>query len=137
VEAALTRTPIATVGIAALLIALAVAHPAHAQRAQAELACAGTITVHVYDCTVRLSRGGRPLEGARIVVGADMPSMPLAHVVRPVTATPGAIAGEYTFRLALEMSGRWAVKLRVEAPVRDQLIVHYDFSETAASPARR
>jgi hypothetical protein len=128
---------VATAGVAALLIAIGLPHPTHGQRAEAQLVCARTATAHVYDCTVRLSRGGRPLEGARIVVRADMPSMPLAHAVRPVTASPGAIAGEYRFRLALEMSGQWAVTLRLDGPVRDQLIVHYDFSETTPSPARR
>jgi hypothetical protein len=66
-----------------------------------------------------------------------MPSMPLAHSVRPVTATPGAAPGEYRFRLALEMRGEWAVKLRLSGPVRDQLILHYDFDGTRASPVRR
>ncbi|MGH7349576.1 MAG: FixH family protein, partial [Candidatus Rokuibacteriota bacterium] len=105
---------------------------------QAELACSAASTAaHVYDCTVRLWRGGRPLDGVGVVAGADMPSMPLAHAVRPVTAAPGKAPGEYTFRLALEMRGQWAVKLRLSGPVREQLILHYDFDGTGAAPARR
>jgi len=123
--------------LAATALAALVAPPAHAQRADASLACRATATAHVYDCVLTLSRGGKPLQGAGVVVGVDMPSMPLAHSVAPVTATPGAAPGEYHFRLALEMHGEWAVKLRLSGPVRDQLILHYDFDGTRASPVRR
>jgi len=123
--------------LAAAALAALVAPPAHAQRAEASLACRATITAHVYDCVLTLSRGGQPLWGAGVTVGADMPSMPLAHSVAPVTATPGASPGEYGFRLALDMRGEWAVKLRLSGPVRDQLILHYDFDGTRASPVRR
>jgi hypothetical protein len=135
-EARLNRVRL-TLTVAALVISVVVARPGHAQRPQAELACSATSTTHVYDCTVRLSRGGRPLEGVGIVAGADMPAMPLAHAVRPVAATPGQAPGEYRFRLTLEMRGEWAVKLRLNGPVHDQLILHYDFDGTGASPARR
>ena len=78
-----------------LLLALActASTSALAQRPQAELACRFTGTDFVYDCTIRLMRAGRPLDGAQIVLGADMPSMPMAHNVAPVKATPGAKPG--------------------------------------------
>ena len=101
--------------------------PALAQRAQAELACRFTGTDFVYDCTIRLARGGQPLPGAEITVGADMPSMPMAHNVKPVRAKPLAKPGEYAARLDLEMRGEWAVKLRVSGPVRDQVVVKVRF----------
>jgi hypothetical protein len=66
-----------------------------------------------------------------------MPSMPMAHAVRPVTAAPGQAPGEYTLRLTLEMLGEWAIKLRLGGPVRDQLILHYNFDRTGAAPAGR
>ncbi|MGQ0544613.1 MAG: FixH family protein, partial [Betaproteobacteria bacterium] len=84
----------------------------------------------VYDCTIKLSRAGKPLSGAQVTVGADMPSMPMAHTVRPVKARPGKAPGEYRARLELEMPGEWAVKLRLSGPVRDQLVLRYDFTET-------
>src|SRR5262249_18092422 len=113
------------------------AAPPPARGGGAGLACRATPPAHVYDCVLTLSSGGKPLQGAGVVVGVDMPSMPLAHSVAPVTATPGAAPGEYHFRLALEMHGEWAVKLRLSGPVRDQLILHYDFDGTRASPVRR
>jgi hypothetical protein len=63
--------------------------------------------------------------------------MPMAHQVKPVRAKPGGAPGEYRARLELEMSGEWAVKLRLAGPMRDQLILHYDFDERGARPVRR
>jgi len=119
-----------------LLLGIAIAMPAAAQRPQASLECKSTGTDFVYDCTIRLVRDGRPLSGAQVTVGADMPSMPMAHNVRPVKAKPGAQPGEYRARLELEMPGEWAVKLRLSGPVRDQLVLRYDFTETGTVPRR-
>ena len=96
-----------------------------------------TKTDFVYDCTIKLARSGRPLAGAAITVGADMPSMPMAHNVKPVKAKPGKAPGEYEAKLDLEMLGEWAVKLRLGGPVKDQLILHYEFDEKGARPVRR
>lgn len=78
---------------------------------------------------IRIQRGGQPLPGVNVSVGADMPSMPMAHSVRPVRAKPGPAPGEYRARLDLEMAGEWAVKLRLSGPVRDVLVVHYRFAQ--------
>ncbi|MGH8723728.1 MAG: FixH family protein [Burkholderiales bacterium] len=120
-----------------LLILLLVPLHAFAQRPHADLECKFTGTDFVYDCTIRLSRGGQPLSGAQITVGADMPSMPMAHNVKPVKAKPGKAPGEYRVTLDLEHTGEWAVKLRLSGPVRDQLVLHYDFDERGARPVRR
>jgi len=74
-------------------------------------------------CTVRLSdrRTGRAVTGAAVTLHADMPSMPLAHNVPPVTAAPGPQPGTYQAVLELDMTGRWVIAVRVAAPVRDQL----------------
>ena len=120
-------------------LALALLAPAYAlaQRAHAELSCTPTKTDFIYDCTIRLARGGQPLSGAQVTVGADMPSMPMAHNVKPVKATPGKAPGEYRAMLDLEMLGEWAVKLRLGGPVKDQLILLYDFDESGARPVTR
>ena len=122
-----------------LLLALAFAAPssALAQRAQAELECRFTGTDFVYDCVVRMRRAGQPLERLEITVGADMPSMPMAHNVKPVKAKAGRLPGEYLARLDLEMQGEWAVKLRLGGPVRDQLVLLYDFDDKGAKPVTR
>lgn len=110
---------------------------AYAQTPQADLRCKSTGTDFVYDCTIRLSRAGKALDGVQITVGADMPSMPMAHNIRPEKARPGTLPGEYNVRLDLEMLGEWAIKLRLGGPVRDQLILHYEFDSSGASPKRK
>jgi hypothetical protein len=107
------------------------------QAPKAELACKSTGTDFVYDCTIRLSHGGKPLQGAQVTMSADMPSMPMAHNVKPVKAQAGKAPGEYRAKLDLEMLGVWAVKLRLAGPVRDQLILHYEFDSSGATPAKR
>ena len=125
-------------GKSALLLILALlSSPAAAQRAQADMTCKFAGTDFVYDCVIRLSRGNEPLNGAQVSVSADMPSMPMAHNIKPVKARPGKDPGEYFARLDLEMAGEWAVKLRIAAPVRDQLVLHYEFDERGARRVRR
>src|SRR6266705_4282952 len=78
-------------------------------RAKAEVACRPAENKLQYDCTIRLTnaRSNEPLAGLTLSVGADMPSMPGAHNVRPVKATEGQEGGTYQARIALEMYGDW------------------------------
>lgn len=110
---------------------------AQAQTPKAELRCKATGEDFVYDCTITLRRGGQPLAGAEVTVSADMPSMPMAHSVRPSKAQPGTKPGEYRARLDLEMLGEWAIKLRLDGAVRDLLVLHYEFDSKGASPKKR
>lgn len=107
---------------AALLPAL---FPAAAQsrRPQVDLACEAHGMGPLLDCTVRLrASDGRPLTGATVTLGATMPSMPMAHTVKPVRALPTAAPGEYRGQLTLEMSGAWAIEIDLAGPVRDRVV---------------
>ena len=75
------------------------------------------------------------MEDAKIVVGADMPSMPMAHNVRPVTATATGEPGVYRARIELEMYGEWALSLEVSGPTRDKLIHKMHFGAAEGEPA--
>jgi hypothetical protein len=119
-----------------LILALA-ASPALAQRVQGDMSCKATGKEFIYDCVIRLARGSEPLNGAQVSVGADMPSMPMAHNIKPVKARPGKGPGEYLARLDLEMAGEWAVKVRVAGPVRDQVVLNYEFDQRGAHRVRR
>lgn len=90
---------------------------------RAELSCVPEGAVLRQRCTVTLTdrRTGQGVGGATVTLHADMPSMPLVHAVRPVTATPGARAGSYHGTLELEMSGRWVIAVRIAGPVNDQI----------------
>lgn len=118
-------------------VALLVSQAAFAQKTDARLDCKHTGKDFIYDCVIRLARAGEPLTGAQVTVGADMPSMPMTHQVKPVKAKPTKTLGEYRARLDLEMGGEWAVKLRLSDPVRDQLVLHYEFDERGARPVKR
>jgi hypothetical protein len=118
---------------ALVLLALLLPAAAFAQKTSARLECKPTGKDFVYDCLIRLEPH---VAGVQVTMSADMPSMPLAHQVRPVKAQPTNTPGEYRARLDLEMTGEWAVKLRLAGPVRDQLVLHYEFDERGARPVR-
>lgn len=124
-------------GQSALFLILALlAAPAAAQRVKAHMSCAHTGTDFVYDCVIRIRKDAEPVSDLKIVVGADMPSMPMAHNTRPVKARPGKVPGEYLAKIDLEMAGEWAVKLRLSGPVRDVLVLRYTFTETGRLPRK-
>lgn len=85
----------------------------------------------VYDCLIRLAdaKTRAPVPNAKFTVSADMPSMPMAHNLRPVPAAPGAQPGTYRVRLALEMHGAWTLKLRVSSPVQELVRKNMDFPD--------
>jgi hypothetical protein len=115
----------------ALLVLSGIAGAALAQRLDAEVDCKPTKHDLVYDCrfVLKEAKTGKPVSGAELAVGADMPSMPMAHNVKPVKAAPGAAPGEYTARIELEMFGEWALKLDVRKPVRDRIVKKFDAPE--------
>jgi hypothetical protein len=109
----------------------ALASPAFAQRLAADVECAPTKHDLVYDCRIALTdaASGKPVPGADFSVGADMPSMPMAHNVSPVKAQPAGEPGRYAARLELEMYGEWALKLTVRRPMRDVIVKKLEFRE--------
>ena len=110
---------------AVAMLAVCSGETAHAQvRAKADVSCRpGTEQLH-YDCIIKLanSRTSEPLSGLTLTVGADMPSMPAAHNVRPVKATEDPDKGTYRARIVLEMHGDWALRLDVSGAVRDRVV---------------
>jgi hypothetical protein len=93
-------------------------------KAKAEVNCSATPKPLEYDCIIKLSdaRSGAALTGVEVSVGADMPSMPMAHNVKPAKAVPGSEPGTYRALITLEMHGDWAVKVDLAGPVRDRIV---------------
>lgn len=123
-----------------LLLLLLLASPAvAAERLRVDLACKPVANDELaYDCAIKLSdTRGKPVPGAEIVVGADMPSMPMAHNVAPVQAKSAAEPGTYDARLELEMHGEWAVKMRLSKPRNDQFVRRLRFEPGKVEPATR
>ena len=103
-----------------------------ADRTTANVDCRSTGTDFVYDCSIRLKPART---GVKLVVGADMPSMPKAHYVKPVVAKQGK-PGDYTARLDLEMPGEWELDLRLSGAVRQRILVRYEFKESGSAPRK-
>jgi hypothetical protein len=98
---------------------------AHAQvRAKADVDCKPGAERLQYDCVIKLAnaRTNEPLSGLTLTIGADMPSMPGAHPVRPIVATEDAGKGAYRALIALEMHGDWALQLNLSGAIRDRVV---------------
>ncbi len=63
-------------------------------------------------------RAGKPISNAKVTISLDMPSMPGAHHVPPVLATPTTTPGLYTALLRPEMVGEWTARIEMSAPQR-------------------
>ena len=101
------------------------------ERAKADVDCKATGEKLVYDCMIMLmnKKSGDPIPGAKILVKADMPSMPMAHNAPPVTAKAMGKPGNYHARLKLEMHGEWALTIDVSGPLRDRLVKKLQLGE--------
>jgi hypothetical protein len=110
-----------------------------ADRARVAVACKAADVALAYDCTFTLTnaRTGAPIDHAELSIGADMPSMPMAHNVRPVTAKATATPGEYAARLTLEMHGDWALRLKIAGALKDQRVEVLSFTKEGAGPPAR
>jgi YtkA-like len=90
---------------------------------QMALRCQSTGDEPRLQCVVSLRDAkGNPVTGAKLVLRAHMPSMPMAHSVRPAAASSTAYAGEYEAALQLEMPGLWAVQIDLSQPKRHRWI---------------
>jgi hypothetical protein len=129
-----------TVPLIVLLAVLGAAPAFAADRARVATACTFVgDNRFAYDCTFKITnaRTGAPIDNAEVTIGADMPSMPMAHNVRPVVAKPTGVPGEYAAQLVLEMYGDWALRVRITGPLRDQIVDLKNFGEEGAGPPSR
>ncbi len=98
--------------------------PMRQVRAGADVACKQADGPLNYDCVVKLidAKSKAPLSGVTLSIGADMPSMPGVHHLRPAQAVEDTEKGTYRARLVLDMHGEWALQLNLSGPVRDRVI---------------
>ena len=104
------------------------------ERAKADVSCKAAGEKLVYDCVIMLMKmkSGAPIAGAKIVVKATMPSMPMAHNVIPVNAKESGKPGAYHARIKLQMHGEWALTMDVSGPLRDRLVKKLRFGAMGA-----
>jgi hypothetical protein len=110
---------------------------AAAERAKADVACQPGAKALQYDCSIRLTdaRTGAPLTKVKVTVRADMPSMPMAHNVRPAAAVPLEEPGSYGVRIELEMHGDWALQINLAGTIRDRVIKRMRFEDGRVVPS--
>jgi hypothetical protein len=111
--------------IVAAIALLAFCATADAQvRPRADVTCKQADGPLNYDCVVKLidAKSKTPIPGVTLSIGADMPSMPGVHHLRPAQAVEDAEKGTYRARLVLDMHGEWALQLNLSGPVRDRVI---------------
>lgn len=121
--------------LVAILMCTAAPSAFAADRAKTAMSCAAAGADFAYECTLEVTnaRTGAPIEGAKIVLGADMPSMPMVHNVPPVEFEAGGKPGHYKAKIQLDMRGAWAIRLRITGPLRDEVVAVYEFSEADAT----
>lgn len=128
---------------AAAFIGISLVFPAAAQniRAKADVVCEPTKENLKYDCKIKLvdARTNAPLTGVTLTVGADMPSMPGAHNIRPVIAQAQDSPGNYRALLELEMTGVWALRLDIAGATRDRVVkvLRFGDDQAAQQPAKK
>ncbi len=108
--------------LAALALSLGAEGAERAERAKAKVDCTPAEHRYVYDCTIMLTgkKSGKPIAGAE--VGAEMPSMPMAHNTKPVKAMAMQQPDMYRARIELAMHGEWVLTREVSGATRDKLI---------------
>ena len=122
------RLPLSA-GLLALVPAIALAA---GERPMVKVDCEPTDEKLVFHCTFEVmgKKSHEPVEGAEFKVNADMPTMPLAHNVRPIRPEPvDGKPGSYEGRIELEMLGEWAIKMTFDKPVRDIVIEKLTFGD--------
>ncbi len=101
--------------------------PILAEPIKTETNCKKTEVRLKYDCLVIIKKGDDNINNAEVMVGADMPSMPMAHNVKPVKVDKSKKDGEYSFVIQLEMLGEWKFIYNFTKPERDKIFEKLDF----------
>ena len=104
--------------------------PALAERILAEATCSPTNTELQFRCEITLNQGGAPVDGAAFTVKPDMPTMPMAHNIPPVSVEATDIPGVYSAIFELQMLGDWTLTLDLSEPRRDRIVVSHTFDDT-------
>ena len=110
---------------AALLLAQSAVMAADRMMVQHSKQSTGAESGLGYEYTFRVTRHGSGdlVDGAEFSVSTDMPSMPGAHHMPPVTGMAAGEPGVYKAELDFDMPGEWNLILRFKKPNRDQVVI--------------
>ena len=96
--------------------------------------CTATSKKLQYNCNVIFSNKKEPISGYSGIVVVTMPSMAMAHNVKPVKFTEKEeMAGHYKFTIQLEMLGEWMFQYDISQPKRDRVMEKLIFDKTTST----
>ena len=96
--------------------------------------CTATSKKFQYNCNVLFFHKKEPMSGYSGIVGAKMPSMAMAHNVKPVKfSEKEQMAGHYEFTIQLEMLGEWMIQFDIAIPKRDRVMEKLIFNNTKST----
>ena len=100
--------------------------------------CTATSKKFQYNCNVLFFHKKEPMSGYSGIVGAKMPSMAMAHNVKPVEFTEKeGMAGHYEFTIQLEMLGEWMFQYDISIPKRDRVMEKLIFNKTKSTASNK
>ena len=96
--------------------------------------CTATTKKFQYNCNVLFFRKKESMSGYSGIVGAKMPSMAMAHNVKPVKfSEKEGMVGHYEFTIQLEMLGEWMFQYDISIPKRDRVMEKLIFNKTKST----
>ena len=117
--------------IVVVLIASMIPTVLYPMMTKSQTECTATSKKFKYNCNVLFINKKEPMSGYSGIVGATMPSMAMAHNVRPVKFTEKeGMAGHYEFTIQLEMLGEWMFQYDITNPKRDRVLEKLVFDKT-------
>ena len=117
--------------IVVVLIASIIPTVLYPMMTKSQTECTATSKKFQYNCNVLFINKKEPMSGYSGIVGATMPSMAMAHNVRPSKFTEKeGMAGHYEFTIQLEMLGEWMFQYDISQPKRDSVMEKLIFDKT-------
>ena len=96
--------------------------------------CKATSKKFQYNCNVLFLQKKELMRGYSGFVGAKMPSMAMAHNVKPVKFSEKEdMAAHYEFTIQLEMLGEWMFQYDISIPKRDRVMEKLIFNKTKSN----
>ena len=100
--------------------------------------CRATNEKFQYNCRVVFLQKQEPITGYSGLVGANMPSMAMAHSVKPVEFfEKEKMPGHYEYTIQLEMLGEWMLQYDISQPKRNRVMEKLTFDKTASKSTNK
>ena len=96
--------------------------------------CKATSKKFQFNCNVSFLQKKELMSGFSGFVGAKMPSMAMAHNVKPVKFLEKEdMVGHYEFTIQLEMLGEWMFQYDISIPKRDRVMEKLIFNTSTST----